>query len=469
MSNPKGEPLTNVDAAWYHMEDPANLMMVSGIIVLKDPVAIDTIQSVIERGLLSFDRFQQRVVEVGVMKTPHWQDVDQIDWAYHLVPVRLPGQGSREDLNAQVNAYMSQGLDFSQPLWQIHFFENVGQGSVLLLRVHHCIADGMALVSVLLSMTANSATSSLASGRSIDRSVHYVSAIGQLFRQTSNALGKASKVTGKLIKGYVNTIIHPSRILDFAKIGSEGAATTAKLLFRQQDPTTSFKGELGIEKRAAWSRPVSLDRVKTIRRVTGSTVNDVLLAAMSGALRRYLVSRGDDVTGLDFHAAVPVNLRDGGHEITLGNQFGLVFLCLPIGIEDPLERIFEVRARMESLKNSPEAIVSFGLLKAVGMTPVDIQRAIVNTFGIKTTCVMTNVPGPKEKLFLAGSQLESMMFWVPLSGRVGLGVSILSYAGEVRLGIATDAGLVPDPESIIDAFHLELADMWRLYEDVEHT
>lgn len=466
MSEPFREPLENVDAAWRHMEDPANLMMVTGIIVLEQPVQISDVHRVVESGLLFYDRFSQRVVDVGARKVPHWENVPELDWDYHLVPVRLPGIDAKREVNEQVDYWMSRGLDFNHPLWQIHLFENVGSGSVLMLRVHHAIADGMALVAVLLSMTASNVEESLHPGPR-ERPEHHLSSAGNLFRQAGKAIGTASKMTSKLVQGYVDALIHPSKILDLAKIGSEGAATAARMIFRQSDPATKFKGELGVAKRAVWSKPIPLDEVKRVRRVTGSTVNDVLLAAMSGALRRYLIDNGEQIDGRDIHAAVPVNLRDPRKRTKLGNEFGVVFLCLPIGIEDPLERIFEVRARMERIKKSPEAIISFAMLRAVGMTPVDIQRLIVNVFGAKTTAVMTNVPGPKEHLYLAGSRIESLMFWVPQSGRVGLGVSILSYAGQVRLGLATDRGLVNDPESIIEAFYAEWDTMKRLYEAVQ--
>ncbi|MCB1045267.1 MAG: wax ester/triacylglycerol synthase family O-acyltransferase [Acidobacteria bacterium] len=466
MNNEYLEPLNNVDAAWRHMEDPSNLMMVTGVIVLEDAVPIETIKDIVSRGLSKHDRFRQKVVDVGVMKAPHWSSVGDLDWDYHLQTITLAGQDAKAEVNREVNRLMSEGLDFDYPLWQVHLIQPVGPGCAVLLRIHHCIADGMALLGVLLSLTGPSAEASLELAAVSD--VENLSSSGNLFRQATNVLGKASRLTSKLVRGYFDTLIHPSKILDFARVGSEGAKTTARMLMRQEDPRTLFRGELGVPKLAAWSRPVPLQKVKEIKQVTGSTVNDVLLAAMSGALRQYLVGKGESVDGLDFHAAVPVNLRDPRQRAKLGNEFGIVFLSLPVGIADPLERIFEVRRRMEELKASPEAIISFALLKAVGATPVEVQKAIVNLFGSKTTAVMTNVPGPKTHLYMAGSKIETLMFWVPQSGRVGLGVSILSYAGEVRLGVATDQGLVPDPEEIIHGFHRELDAMWGLYENVRN-
>jgi hypothetical protein len=176
-------------------------------------------------------------------------------------------------------------------------------------------------------------------------------------------------------------------------------------------------------------------------------------------LRQYLENRGDPVEGLNFRAVVPVNLRKTGTEEELGNKFGLVFLSLPIGISDPTDRLSELRRRMDALKGSMEAPVAYGILQAIGAAPEPIQDIVVNMFGAKGTAVMTNVIGPQERRYLAGAPLEALMFWVPQSGHLGMGVSILSYAGQVWVGVITDEALVPDPEVIIATFHDEFDEL----------
>jgi len=183
---------------------------------------------------------------------------------------------------------------------------------------------------------------------------------------------------------------------------------------------------------------------------------------MTGALRRYMQSRGEPVDGMNFRATVPVNLRPLRGPIELGNKFGLVFLSLPVGIADPVERLNELKRRMDALKNSPEPVLVLGLLDFFGRGPVELEDLAVEIFGQKATAVMTNVPGPRKDIYLAGSHLESIMFWVPQSARLGLGVSIISYAGRVWLGVAVDAGLIPDPHRLIDGFHEEFKDMMTL-------
>ncbi|MDW8148771.1 MAG: WS/DGAT domain-containing protein [Roseiflexaceae bacterium] len=192
------------------------------------------------------------------------------------------------------------------------------------------------------------------------------------------------------------------------------------------------------------------------------TINDVLLNAVTGALRRYMVSRGAIVDGLNIRAVVPVNLRPPGPVTELGNRFSLVFLDLPVGIDDPFDRLLELKRRMEGIKSSPEAAIAFSVLNMLGLMPQQVVELVVNLFGSKATAVMTNVPGPRQRIYLAGSPIRQIMFWVPQAGHLGLGVSIFSYAGNVLVGIAVDAGLVPNPDAIVAAFHAEFSDLLRL-------
>jgi WS/DGAT/MGAT family acyltransferase len=251
----------------------------------------------------------------------------------------------------------------------------------------------------------------------------------------------------------------PSRAFDLAGLGVRGASALGKLVFRWPDPKTIFKGDLGEPKRAAWSEPLALSDIKAVGQGLEGTVNDVLLTAMAGALRRYLQGRGECVDGLNFRAVVPVDLRQPDTYADLGNKFGLVFLALPLGIADPGARLHELKRRMDGLKGSLEAPVGYGILNLIGMSPQSIQDVVVDIFGTKGTAVMTNVIGPREPLYLAGAPLESLMFWVPQSGHLGLGVSILSYAGQVWLGVISDQGLVPDPETIVSEFHIEFNEL----------
>ncbi|OIQ70713.1 putative diacylglycerol O-acyltransferase tgs1 [mine drainage metagenome] len=192
--------------------------------------------------------------------------------------------------------------------------------------------------------------------------------------------------------------------------------------------------------------------LRAIGKALHCSINDVLLACVAAAIGEYLKNKGDAVAGKEIRAMVPVNLRPIEQAYKLGNKFGLAPVVLPIGIENPIARVYQVRQRMNALKGSLQPLLAFGLLAVAGVLIKPVQDAMLNLFSKKTTAVMTNVPGPREKLKFCGATLEQTLFWVPQSGTVGLGVSILSYGGGVQFGIISDSTLCPDPQAIIDQF-----------------
>ncbi len=453
LPNMRFEPLAPVDQAWLRMEDPTNLMMVTGILIFDQPLDFDRLRATFEHRLLRFRRFRQRVVTVG--NTARWEDDPNFTLSAHLRRIALPAPHDQAALQELVSDMMSTPIDFTKSPWQYHLIENYNGGCVLLGRLHHCIADGIALIRVLLAMTDESPDAPWPSATDSHEPEHRA-------RSPLATVNATVRSAEKLLADGFDLLGEPGKLAEVARTGAGSATALSRLVLMSPDPHTAFKGPLGVAKRAAWSQPVPLDAVKAIGRAVGGTVNDVLLAAVTGALRRYLQGRGQNVDGLDIRAAVPVNLRPPDEPLTLGNRFGLVFLSLPIGVDDPLDRLFDLKERVEAIKHSPEAIVAFGILMGLGVAPSALQDMGVSIFGSKATAVMTNVPGPREMLYMAGAPINQIMFWVPQSGRLGLGVSILSYAGNVTLGIATDSGLAPDPDEIITAFHEEFNTLLKL-------
>jgi diacylglycerol O-acyltransferase / wax synthase len=245
--------------------------------------------------------------------------------------------------------------------------------------------------------------------------------------------------------------------LDLAKLAHQVLSDAAALALMPDDSKTRLKGKPGTAKRVAWCEPIPLEEVKAVGKALNCSINDVLLSCVAGAIGEYLKSLGDDVTGQEIRAMIPVNLRPLEQAHKLGNRFGLVPLVLPIGMENPVERVYEVRRRMNALKGSTQPLLAFGLLAVAGLLIKPAQEAMLSLFGKKTTAVMTNVPGPREKVKFLGSTLEQSMFWVPQSGDIGLGVSVLSYGGGVQFGVISDSTLCPDPQKIIDEFEPEFA------------
>src|SRR5882672_10096379 len=435
--------MSSVDAAWLGMEDPTNLMMVTGVLALDGKADVNRLCTLLDKRLGPFGRFHQRVARPrmrgGML---HWQDDERFDIDNHVSHIALPQPGGEKALRDLVSELMSTPLDMTKPLWHVHLVDGYERGSVVLARIHHSIADGIALVRVMLSLMDATATAAPA-------------------RRTSNSTNHAGPLDwlpaaiGRGVAAGQDLLDNPARLADLARVRVHGAYRLGRMVALPPDPPTAFKGELGRRKRAAWSAPLPLEDFKAVGKAFGATVNDVLVATATGALRRYLESRGDSTSGLAIRASVPVNLRPIEEAHKMGNSFGLVFLTLPIGIADPVKRLRSIKIEMDELKRSPEALVAFAVLNVMGYTPVAVEKAGLRFFGSKATAVLTNVPGPREPLYLAGRKLDTVMFWVPQSGHLGLGISILSYAGGVMLGVANDAGLVPDPERIVDGFEKE--------------
>jgi WS/DGAT/MGAT family acyltransferase len=247
----------------------------------------------------------------------------------------------------------------------------------------------------------------------------------------------------------------PSLAAILAREGGDLAAELVHVLAMPDDPPSLLRGALGVSKRVAWAEPLDLGEVKAVSRACDCTVNDVLMAAAAGALRGYIKERGDEVDGLTIRATVPVNMRPLEHARKLGNHFGLVYLELPIGEPNPVRRLERVVACMRGLKRSKQPLLAFGLLGALGMAPAAVQDLALDLLSGKASVVATNVPGPQQRLYMAGSPLRDMMFWVPQTGAVGVGISILSYRGRVHFGLIGDAKLIPDPEAVIRRFGSE--------------
>ena len=419
--------MSPVDAAWYHMDGPENLAMVTGVLLTKRPLDFDRVRAVYRERLAQFERFRQRVVEGGFpLPTPHWEDVPHFDMDQHLHHVALPAPHDQAALRALITDIASTPLDREQPLWQVHVVDKVEGGSALAMRFHHCIADGTAMLSVMQKL--------------------FDPAPGT--RQTEVPVLK--QVTA------------PLGIVDKAALVVSGAGMLIAEVLKWPDPQSPLKGEFGMRKHVAWSAPVAIKDVKAIGAQHGAKVNDVLVAAMTGALRTYLKGRGIDVNHTTVRAMVPVDLRPPERLGQMGNEFGLVILELAVTKSRWAQRLALTKERMDALKRSTEPMAMRVLLDIFGRTPKAVEDLANQVFGSKTSLVLTNVAGPRNALYLAGVAIDRMLFWVPHPGRqLGMGISIMSYRGKATLAVIADARLVPDPEAITAEFNREFASMLR--------
>jgi diacylglycerol O-acyltransferase len=451
------EPIAKVDTAWLRMEQPTNLMMITGVVTLANPIPYERLLETIETRWLAFKRFRQKAVDGP--GGAYWVMDEDFEIHAHVRRVALPGKADQEELEEFVSDLASTALDPSRPLWQFHYIENYIGGPVIVQRIHHCYADGIALVQVFLSLTDSSPEPSPGASDPVKwrrSQVEKSSVFRRLMEPAKDGLGLALQWSQKLIGEGARILQDRERAAYFADEASGLARELVHSLSLPDDPKTIFKGRLGVRKRVAWAEPLPLDEVKSLSKALGCTVNDLLIATVSGSLNSYLVAKGERPTAnTEIRATVPVNLRPLEHAKELGNHFGLVFLSLPVGERNPLARVKSVSERMNELKSGRQATVAFGLLAALGMAPPALQRPALELLSDKATTVLTNVPGPQQPLYLAGERVKDMMFWVPQNGSIGMGISIFSYDGQVFFGVITDRKRVPEPHEIIEQFRPE--------------
>jgi WS/DGAT/MGAT family acyltransferase len=443
--------VSHADAAWLHMDRPTNRMVINSVLWFDRPLDWARAQAVCEERLLDrFPRFRQRVRSRLPGESAVWQEDENFDPALHFHRLALPAPGDREALRLVVSDLASSPLDPDRPLWDMYLLEGYGDGCAVLVRMHHAIADGVALARVMLSLTD-------VDGRPLPSAgLREPEAPGRLA-----PLGAVAGAGRAVVHEALETVVHPRHAAALARSAAGDARTLAKLLLPDADPPTALKGDSHVAHSVAWSDPVLLRTVKALGHATGTTVNDVLVSAVAGAIGEYLRSGGDATD--EVHALVPFNLRPLDEPLPrdLGNRFGLILLELPVGMEEPFERLRAVHTAMAEIKASHEGAISYGIIELLGALPGSVEERLIDFFSAKGTMVLTNVPGPPRTVSFAGAPVRGVLVWAPCSGSVGMSVSIFSYAGKVTVGFLTDTGLVPDPQVLADGFRRQLRGLRR--------
>jgi len=456
---PTAERMSRVDTAWLRMDNDVNLMMIVGVWLLTPGVAHAALCERVQDKLLKYARFRQTVVQDTMGAS--WVEDEGFDIQRHVLHEKLKrkkGQSERAALQARVGELANTPLDPAHPLWQFHLIDGYESGSALIARVHHCIGDGIALISVMLSITDGGTDPPTRKHKDAPEDDDGDWLSDAVVKPLTDIAVKAIGMYGGGVVKSMEVLSNPQQLLgsvDMARTGIQVLRDVAAMALMPDDSPTRLKGKPVGRKVVAWGEPLPLDAVKSIGKGLNCSINDVLLACAAGAIGQYLRDQGDDPSGQDIRAMVPVNLRPLEKAWQLGNRFGLAPLVLPIGIENPIERVYAVRARMNELKGSYQPLLAFAVLSVAGLLIKPVQDTLLGLFAKKATAVMTNVPGPAKALKFCGSTLRQTMFWVPASGDIGMGVSILSYGGGVQFGLITDEKLCPNPQQIIDRFEPE--------------
>ena len=435
------ERMASADAAWLHMDRSDNLMVVNSVAWTERPLDWAAVTDAVRRRLLpAFPRFSQRVLDppvtVGLIG-PRWADVAGFDVRDHLNRVTLPAPGGDAELHAHVSRRAADPLDPSRPLWEADLIDGYRGGSAVLLRTHHAMADGTAIVQAMLTVVDRPP----GGGAHADERPHRQA--GRLSAATEEVRGWASSLPGT------------------GELARHGGMLR-RLIMSPPDQPSPLRGALSGKKQLTWSASIGLEPVRSTGRAHGATVNDLALTAVTGALGRYLHGRGVSVRRVS--AAVPINLRPGDRpfDTRRGNQFGLAFVPLPVDETSPVERLRRVKAAMDEAKRSGEGRTVLRALAVLGHVPTPAEQRAIDAFAGRASAVVTNITGPREQVCLGGVPIAGFLAWVPCTGPIGVGLSICSYAGQLTLGVSVDTALVPDADDLLRALADEVSALREL-------
>jgi len=448
------ERLNTLDAEFLHLEDGIGHMHIGAACLFTDPPPpFDDIVGMIAAKLHLIPRYRQRVRSVPFeLGRPVWVDDPHFNLAYHLRHTALPAPGDDAAFCHLMGRIMSQPLDRDRPLWETWLVEGLeGQQWAVVFKVHHCMVDGIAGVELLRVLLDLEADTKVAIPEPWEPELEPHGAAKVL-----DAWGGLATDVIAIARGLPRAITHPADTIRSALGTARGLARFGGDL--GATPPLSIEGTIGPHRTWAHSS-ASLGDVRTVRSVFGGTINDIVLAAVSGAYRELLLSRGEDADRAPVRSMVPVSLRhDDGHGV-LDNRVSFLLYDLPVQVADPVERLEVVHVQMAELKASHmaeagEAITAIGNL-APPMVVGPLSRMVIRSIHLlpqrSINTVTTNVPGPQFPLYCLGREMLEYRPFVPISHGVRVSTAILSYNGRLFFGVTGDYTTAPDVSVLASA------------------
>ncbi|MBK9181139.1 MAG: wax ester/triacylglycerol synthase family O-acyltransferase [Acidimicrobiales bacterium] len=452
-----------LDATFLHVEDGTTHMHIASCAIFEGPPPpYEELVRLFESKLPLVPRYRQRVRFVPFdLGRPVWVDDPHFTITYHLRHTALPSPGSEADLKNLMARLMSQELDRNRPLWETWVVEGLdGDSWALISKIHHCMVDGVAgadLMAVVLDKDRTPDPTPIDDWRPEPEPSDL-----DLMRQALVDLVRSPSEQWRLLRSAARA---PQRVLDVVR----GFRSYGELLVPA--PATTLSGPIGPHRRWTYAR-VTLDDIGVIRRAFGGTVNDVVQSVIAGGFRELVLSRGEDPDEVIMRSLVPVSVRDEEAMGERDNRVSALFLELPIEVADPLDRLAEIRARMERLKGSHETEAGKALTAFAAATPADVAAPLLR-LGTRvmqrfpqrgSNTVTTNVPGPRVRLFAAGREMLDYLPFVPLAQGVRVGVAILSYHGRLAFGVTGDFDAAPDIDVLANAIEEQVGALRKLAE-----
>jgi diacylglycerol O-acyltransferase len=464
--------LSALDASFLHLERLETPMHVGAVSIFEGSSFFDDsgrfrlaeTRRLVGSRLHLIPRFRKRIMHVPFEQgRPVWVDDARFDIAYHVRLTALPAPGSREQLLALTARIQAQLLDRSRPLWELWFVEGLEGGNVSLIqKTHHALVDGVSgvdVATVLLDFTPD--PTFLEPPRWV---VEPPPTPGRLL---VDSLYERTTEPAEIVRTVRHLVRTPQRTVE--RTGQLGRALSTLVDRNSIAPRTSINVAVG-RRRKFEGVKISLDDVKTIRKALGGTVNDVVLAGVAGALRRLFESRGDDLD-ITMKALCPVSVRDDSEKMQLGNRVSAMFVDLPIGQTDPVERLRSIRATTEDLKEREQAVGAaflVDLTQFAAPTLVGLAARIAHRQPF-FNLVITNVPGPQVPLYCMGARMVEAYPVVPLTKNLALGIAILSYCGQLHFGLYVDADAVADVAVLAAGLEDAFSELKKIAEEVDEA
>jgi diacylglycerol O-acyltransferase len=442
--------LTGLDSSFLHLEHDATHMHVAGCMVFdgQAPAYDDLVAQILSR-LHLVPRYRQRLAFVPLNQgRPVWVDDPHFNVAFHVRHTALPSPGGEDQLKRLCGRIFSQALDRSRPLWEIWLVEGLAEDRFALLsKTHHALVDGISgvdIATVLFDASPDPLPIAPPDHEWIPRPLPTGAQL------LAEALLERATVPTEIVRGVRATLRGPRHVA--ARLGRAlGGVGAVARLATASAPDSPLNVRIGPHRRFTWVRG-DLAQFKGVKNALGGTVNDVVLAAVAGALGRYLRVHGQDTEDTVLRAMVPVSVRADVERGALGNRVAAMWAPLPIGLEDPVQRLLTISREMEGIKDSGQAVGAQVLTELTGFAPPTImaQAARLQARQRMFNLVVTNVPGPQIPLYLLGRQLDAMFPMVPLAANQALGIAIMSYNGQLNFGLNADYDALPDLEALAD-------------------
>jgi diacylglycerol O-acyltransferase / wax synthase len=456
---PNSDRLTALDSSFLHLERSGAHMHVAACAVFEGaPPSHDELIEAIESRLHLVPRYRQRLAFVPFEQgRPVWVDDPHFKAAYHVRHTALPSPGGDDELRRLTGRVFSQELDRSKPLWELWLVEGLSDDRFALLsKTHHALVDGISGVDIITVLFDTSPDPMPVAPPDHEWVAKPPPRDAQLL---ADALLERATVPGEIVRGIRSALRGPRAVvkaLGGALVGV-GAMAWAGV---QPAPPSIFNVPIGPHRRFTWVKG-DLAQFKAIKNELGGTVNDVVLAVVSGALGRYMRLQGEATEDVELRAMVPMSTRADVERGALGNRVTAMWAPLPVGITDPVKRLNTISAAMRELKESGQAVGAEMLTRLSGFAPPTIvhQAARLAARQRMFNLVVTNVPGPQIPLYLLGRRLDAIFPMVPLTSNTALGIAIMSYNGQLSFGLTTDYDGLPDVELLADELRSAIAEL----------